>query len=51
MLALKTRMLNYERIGWKEKLEEDKKRVIEYFSKYPYLNEEIEHFAEFITDD
>ena len=51
MLALKTRMLNYSRLGWIDKLGEDKKRVMDYFDQFPHLSEEREHFIQFLTEE
>jgi len=49
MLALKTRMLNYNRLGMLEKLEDDKKMVLGFIDQFPHLSEEIEYFSEFLS--
>lgn len=51
MLAIKTRMLNYQKLGETEKLNRDIDTVTKLFDSHPHLSNEIEHFREFLDSN
>ena len=47
LIALKTRMLNQQRLGQSQAVKDDIRLVKEIFTTYPYLKTEEHQFAEF----
>ena len=47
LIALKTRMLNQQRLGQSQAMKDDIRLVKEIFTTYPYLKTEEHQFAEF----